>query len=135
MTHDIVQRCQLALEEADTGGGLSYQEIARIVLAASGIAELTEALQGATDLLVEYVGNQVDASVDEYRALLAKIDGNQPVRHERTPAPSAEPRPLAIVEHGTAGPLYEAPEPGESVYIGQDGALYAVPPKIGGNHG
>jgi hypothetical protein len=47
MTHDIVQRCQLALEEADTSGDLSYQEIARIVLTASGITELTEALDRA----------------------------------------------------------------------------------------
>ena len=71
MTHDIIQRAQLALEEADTSGDLSYQEIARIVLTASGIAELTEALREANDHLKAVVGGPTP-----YDALLAKIGGN-----------------------------------------------------------
>jgi hypothetical protein len=114
-------------------------------LEASGIAELTEALREMTDIAQSAVHD--DARGDEAAAIfaardllakycpaLAKIGGNQTVRHERTPAPSGEPRLLPIVKHGTAGPIYEAPKPGDAVYIGRDGALYVAPAKIGGNH-
>lgn len=41
---EVLERCQLALEDADTGD-LSYQDIARIVLETAGYANLVEALR------------------------------------------------------------------------------------------
>lgn len=109
--------------------------------AASGIAELTEALRGVMEIEEARLASgafkpnaEAARRIQAGRDVLAKIGGNQTVRHERTPAPSAEPRLLPIVKHGTAGPIYEAPKPGDAVYIGQDGALYVAPAKIGGNH-
>jgi hypothetical protein len=46
-------------------------------LEASGIAELTEALTDATDLLEEWVGNECPGSISDFRAMLAKIGGKQ----------------------------------------------------------
>jgi hypothetical protein len=118
--------------------------VATAALEASGIADLTEALDDQrfrlgsqiTDL-TEALTSIADGSSPNSRETaceaLAKFEGNT-MRHERTPAPSAEPRLLPIVKHGTAGPIYEAPKPGDAVYIGRDGALYVAPAKIGGNH-
>lgn len=42
-------------------------------------------------------------------------------------------RPLAIVGHGTAGPFYEMPKAGESIFVGSDGRPWAAPTET--NHG
>jgi hypothetical protein len=159
-TPELVERVGIAIAfTAQINGGIANpDECAENALKASGIVELTEALREMTDIAQSAVHD--DARGDEAAAIfaardllakycpvpplpypphhqsvmdaLAKIGGSQTMRHERTPAPSAEPRLLPIVKHGTAGPIYEAPKPGEAVYIGRDGALYVAPAKIGG---
>jgi hypothetical protein len=51
-------------------------EQAATALEASHHVELVEALEGAVDLLIEYVGDAARGSVEDYRELLAKIGGD-----------------------------------------------------------
>lgn len=86
MTHDpqmvdivfdqVARACSEAItvECGECSGSLAAF-VAKAVLEASHHAELAEALRGARDMLIEYVGDEARGSIEDYGTLLAKLGG------------------------------------------------------------